>query len=83
MPKYTHVRKLPSGRWQGRYVGPDGRSHAKTFNQAHDAADWVTSEKERLRRRQWSDPASGRATVSELARPFVKSLTLKPPLSIF
>jgi hypothetical protein len=37
--RFGNVRRLPSGRYQARYLGPDGRirSHPETFERKSDA----------------------------------------------
>ena len=37
------IRRLPSGRWQARYRGPDGalRSAPSTFTRKTDATRWL------------------------------------------
>ena len=41
---FGSVRELPSGRWQARYVGPDGVSHRAptTFQTKGDAQTWLS-----------------------------------------
>lgn len=65
MPKFNNARQLPSGRWQGRYVGPDGKSHAKTFSTAREAADWVGSQKGDARSGEWVSPLDASVPFSE------------------
>ena len=40
---FGNLRRLPSGRWQARYVGPDGqrRSAPHTFDTTTAAARWL------------------------------------------
>ena len=42
--RFGNVRKLPSGRYQARYVGPDGfeRKAPRTFDTERQAAKWLT-----------------------------------------
>ncbi|WP_394282350.1 tyrosine recombinase XerC [Corynebacterium sp.] len=42
------VRELPSGKYQGRYKGPDGKPYSKTLDSALKAAAWVADEKARI-----------------------------------
>ena len=41
--EFGTVRKLPSGRWQARYIGPDGQRYTapETFETRSDAQDWL------------------------------------------
>ena len=42
--QFGNVRKLPSGRYQARYRGPDGqmRSASVTFDRKTDASRWLS-----------------------------------------
>jgi hypothetical protein len=59
------IRKLPSGRYQASYVGPDGARHAGpiTFGAKIDAEGWLSDERRllllRLRWTQIGLAASG------------------------
>jgi len=52
---------LPSGRWQARYAGPDGRDHAapRTFATKTEASRWLSALETDLSRSQWLDPSRG------------------------
>ncbi len=41
--RFGRVRRLPSGRWQSRYKGPDGidRPAGRTFDSKADAERWL------------------------------------------
>ncbi len=50
--RFGNVRKLASGRFQARYLGPDGlmRTAPETFGSKRDAEQWLTlTESEILR----------------------------------
>lgn len=57
-PRGKHdVRQLPSGRWQARYIAPDGGSRtAGTFTLKKDAEKALTAIKVDLERGVWVDP---------------------------
>jgi integrase len=59
---FGRVRKLPSGRYQARYLGPDGidRPAPKTFRTKRDADDWLAERQAELRLGDWSDPDAGK-----------------------
>ncbi len=63
------IRKLPSGRFQANYTGPDLRIHKApcgTFH-THDAAvAWIDSERKLIDLGAWTPPAE-RAAVAEAA----------------
>ncbi|WP_205859645.1 hypothetical protein [Phycicoccus flavus] len=53
-----NTRKLPSGRWQARYLGPDMVRHIgpKTFQTTGDAQDWLAEERRLISLQQWRPP---------------------------
>lgn len=52
------LRKLPSGRFQATYVGPDMERHAApvTFEAKIDAEGWLASERRLIERDDWMPP---------------------------
>lgn len=52
------VRKMPSGRYQARYHGPDGRRHSgvTTFVKITDARRWLAAEQTLMASGDWSPP---------------------------
>lgn len=54
------VRKLPSGRYQASYLGPDTRRHNApvTFTTKGDAEGWLNDERLLLERNLWTSPAA-------------------------
>ena len=44
--RFGRVRRLPSGRWQARYKGPDGMrpSGTSTFATKGDAERWLVAD---------------------------------------
>lgn len=69
MPKrrFGRVRKLPSGRYQARYLGPDGidRPAPHTFTTKTDAERWLTRVEAEIIRDSWRDPNLGRVRVAD------------------
>src|SRR3954447_1500160 len=55
------VRLLPSGRYQARYPGPDGRLRTApdTFESKTDAAQYLSTVETDMLRGQWNDPRAG------------------------
>lgn len=51
-------RKLPSGRWQASYVGPDGLRYKApaTFHAQDDAVVWLAAERRRVDLGTWTAP---------------------------
>ena len=71
--RFGNVRKLPSGRFQARYLAPDGlmRTAPETFISRRDAEQWLIVESELLRG-DWSDPLLGRVPFGEYAERWIK-----------
>lgn len=65
--RFGRVRKLPSGRYQARYLGPDGldRPAPNTFPTKRDAEQWLTVAESDILRGKWVDPRAGGYTVRE------------------
>ena len=65
---WGHVRKLPSGRFQASYLGPDGKRHRApmTYSKRADADGWLSDERRALERDSlgvsaWTAPADRNA----------------------
>jgi integrase len=62
---FGYVRKLPSGRWQASYLGPDSRRHTArtpdggplTFDAKADADGWLSLRRSEILRGAWLPPA--------------------------
>lgn len=52
------IRKLPSGRWQARFLGPDGVMHAApaTFDAKVDAQAWLNQQRQDVTDGDWTPP---------------------------
>ncbi|WP_206336593.1 tyrosine-type recombinase/integrase [Streptomyces violaceoruber] len=72
------VRKLPSGRYQARYPGPNGvmRPAPDTFTTSRDADDWLAEKRTEIRRGDWQDPDAGAVDFREYALLWVKERRL-------
>ena len=55
---FGRLRKLPSGRWQASYQGPDTRVYRapSTFAAKLDAEAWLTDRRREIDREMWSPP---------------------------
>ncbi|GGS49407.1 tyrosine-type recombinase/integrase [Streptomyces violaceus] len=75
---FGRVRKLPSGRYQARYLGPDGqlRPAPETFRTKRDADDWLADKQTELRRGDWHDPDAGKVPFGEYAAAWIKEREL-------
>lgn len=85
--QFGNIRKLPSGRWQARYTGPDLREHKgpRTWEAQDDAIAWLRSEQKLIELDAWIAPGDrdavkhGRATtVADYAGQWVEQRKLKP-----
>lgn len=56
------VRKLPSGKWQASYRGPDGARHTApaTFPRKTDADAWLAGKQTEIAREEWISPEAER-----------------------
>lgn len=56
---FGSVRKLPSGRFQARYTGPDGQEHraGTTFQTKTDANTWLSMQSAAITESRWKPPA--------------------------
>ncbi|MGS2587901.1 tyrosine-type recombinase/integrase [Streptomyces hebeiensis] len=70
---FGRVRKLPSGRYQARYLGPDGidRPAPHTFDTKRDADDWLAERQVELRAGDWSDPDAGKIAFGVYAATWI------------
>ena len=84
MPKkrrFGRVRKLPSGRFQARYLGPDGldRPAPTTFATRRDAERWLTRVEAEIIQGIWSTPDFGRIPLGEYLATWIDHRTnLRP-----
>jgi integrase len=79
--RFGRIRKLPSGRFQGRYLGPDGREHTapETFPTKTDAARALDRIEVDLNRGAWTDPRRARESLKSYAEQWIDNRPgLKP-----
>lgn len=71
--RFGRVRRLPSGRWQARYRGPDGidRAAPETFATKTEAAKWLTNKEAEINREEWINPESGQVKLRQFATDWV------------
>ncbi len=57
---FGSIRALPSGKFQARYIGPDGSEHKAphTFTAQIDAEGWLSRERVMIEREEWTPPAT-------------------------
>lgn len=81
------IRKLPSGNFQASYIGPDLLRHRapRTFSSKMDAEHWLSDERRRIERDEWTPPAqrverakTKAVTLGEYADTWVEHRNVKP-----
>ncbi|MEU0559389.1 site-specific integrase [Dactylosporangium sp. NPDC006015] len=67
--RFGRVRQLPSGQWQARYKGPDGKDHPAptTFATERLAERYLSVVEGEITQGRWISPAAGKTTVQEWA----------------
>ena len=65
--RFGAVRRLPSGRWQARYPGPDSivRPADDTFATKTEAEVWLIRKEAELIEGEWIDPDAGTVLVAD------------------
>jgi integrase len=78
--QFGNIRKLPSGRYQVRYRGPDGlrRSAPRTFERKSDAARWLSLKDAEISMGEWIAPELSRQKFREYAEAWMRDCVLKP-----
>jgi hypothetical protein len=73
------VRKLPSGRWQARYPGPDGRDRSAptTFATKTDAARFLGATEVDMARGAWLDPDRSGVRLREYSQSWLAERTVR------
>ncbi|WP_433346005.1 tyrosine-type recombinase/integrase [Micromonospora sp. CA-111912] len=71
--RFGNVRKLPSGRYQARYPGPDGRmrSAPQTFARKAEAEKYLTLIEGQMIRGEWIDPERGKIRLQDYAERWI------------
>lgn len=78
--RFGNVRQRPSGRWQARYVGPDGltRTAPHTFATEKQAEKWLTLVESEIIRGEWVAPEAGEIELSTYGRRWIAERKLAP-----
>ncbi len=76
--RFGWVRKLPSGRIQASYLGPDGvrRYAPNTFESLASANRWLTLTEAEIIRGEWMAPEAGRVELTAYAERWIKERRL-------
>jgi hypothetical protein len=72
--RFGRVRRLPSGRYQARYRGPDGidRPAPRTFGTKSEAEVWLVKTEAGIRDEHWLNPDEGQIAFGKYARAWVE-----------
>ncbi|MBG6068168.1 tyrosine-type recombinase/integrase [Micromonospora ureilytica] len=67
--RFGRIRKLPSGRYQVRYLGPDGLDHPapSTFRSKAESERFLSIVEADIAQGRWIAPSAGRTTIGEWA----------------
>jgi hypothetical protein len=70
---FGNIRKLPSGRFQIRYPGPDGRirSGSETYERKGDAERALSLVEAQIIKGEWTDPERGKIKLREHAENWI------------
>jgi len=71
--RFGSIRKRESGRYQVRYLGPDGlmRSAPETFARKADAQRYLSLVEAQMIRGEWGDPAQGKVQLRDYAETWI------------
>lgn len=71
--RFGSIRKLPSGRYQARYPGPDGveRPADDTFATRLEAENWLTLKEAEILEGDWIDPDAAEILIPEYASTWI------------
>ena len=71
--RFGTIRRLPSGRYQARYPGPDGvrRAADDTFATKTGAQDWLTLKEAEILEDDWIDPEAAEVLVPDYAATWI------------
>ncbi|MEV6963209.1 site-specific integrase [Streptomyces sp. NPDC051207] len=78
--EFGTVRRLPSGRWQARYIGPDGQRYTapETFETRSGAQDWLNLVRADIERNTWLNPDAGAVNFEKYALRWMEERSLAP-----
>jgi hypothetical protein len=72
--RFGTVRKLPSGRYQASFIGPNGQRQTapNTFRTKGDADKWLVKVEADISRGTWLDEKLGLALFGDYARAYLR-----------
>jgi integrase len=71
--RFGNIRRLPSGRYQASYLGPDGqrRYAPETYERKGDAERALVLIEAQINAGEWTDPARGKVKLAEYAATWI------------
>ena len=71
--RFGAVRKLPSGRYQASYLGPDGRRRTapETFDRKKDADLYLSRVESVIAQGEWTDPTRAKVRLGDYAERWI------------
>ena len=78
--RFGNLRKRASGRWQARYLGPDGLDHSapNTFATEREGEQWLTLIESEIIRGRWHAPEAGEVKLSAYGEKWIAERKLAP-----
>lgn len=71
--RFGNIRRLPSGRYQATYLGPDGqrRNAPETYERKGDADKALSLIEAQIARGEWTDPDRGKVKLADYAAAWI------------
>jgi integrase len=78
--RFGNLRRRGSGRWQARYLGPDGLMHSapNTFATEREGEQWLTLIESEIIQGQWQAPEAAEVTLSSYGERWIAERKLAP-----
>jgi integrase len=78
--RFGNIRWLPSGRYQARYIGPDGieRKAPHTFETERQAGKWLTVMESEIIKGDWTAPEAGEVQLGPYGQKWIAERKLQP-----
>ncbi|RZU52535.1 site-specific recombinase XerD [Krasilnikovia cinnamomea] len=78
--RFGNVRQRASGRWQARYIGPDGleRTAPHTFATERQAQKWLTLIESDIIKGEWAPPEAGEIVLADYGVRWISERKLAP-----
>lgn len=82
--QFGRIRKLPSGRFQARYLGPDGIDHPApdTFRTKTEAAAWLSKQEAEILNDAWINPDAGKVLLRDYGATWIEERPKLAPRTV-